>query len=82
MPMAQRSGQTDRTPFSEEEKRHLRERADVRISQLCNAAALVIILVALAAFVLGQGDSFYSQVGIMVSIALLAIAALNDPSLK
>lgn len=80
--MAQRSEQTDRTPLSEEEKRHLRERTNVRISQLCNAAALVIILVALAAFVLGRGDGFYSQVGIMVSIALLAIAALNDPSLK
>ena len=52
------------------------------ISRYCNYAALVIILVALASYVVGKGDVFFGQFGIMVSIALLAIAAINDPMRK
>lgn len=80
--MTDRNGHTEREPLTEEEKDRLRERTNLRISQLCSYVALVIILVALASFILGQSDGFYSQVGIMVSIALLAIAAINDPSRK
>lgn len=68
--------------LSEEEKRQLRERSNKCISRYCNYAALVIILVALASYVVGQGDMFFGQFGIMVSIALLAIAAINDPARK
>ena len=55
---------------------------DKCISRYCNYAALVIILVALASYVVGRGDVFFGQFGIMVSIALLAIAAINDPARK
>ena len=66
-----------RKALSEEEKEQLRDR-----SNYCNYAALVIILVALASYVVGKGDVFFGQFGIMVSIALLAIAAINDPARK
>lgn len=65
---------------TEEEKRALRKRTNVWISRFCSYAALVIILIALASFVLGAENGFFVQLGIMVSIALLAIAAINDPS--
>ena len=39
----------------------------------------MVVLVTFAAFILGVGNDFYSQCGIMVSIALLAIALINDP---
>lgn len=80
--MAKRNEQNDRPPLSEEEKGLLRERTNKGISRLCSYAALVIILVALASFILGKSDGFYAQIGIMVSIALLAIAGINDPSRK
>ena len=73
---------TKRKALSEEEKRQLRERSNKCISRYCNYAALVIILVALASYVVGKGDMLFSQFGIMVSIALLAIAAINDPARK
>lgn len=63
-------------------KKQLRERSNKCISRYCNYAALVIILVALASYVVGKGDVFFGQFGIMVSIALLAIAAINDPMRK
>ena len=72
---------TRRKALSEEEKEQLRERSNKCISRYCNYAALVIILVALA-YVVGKGDVFFGQFGIMVSIALLAIAAINDPARK
>lgn len=73
---------TRRRALSEEEKEQLRERSNKYISRYCNYAALVIILVALASYVVGKGDVFFGQFGIMVSIALLAIAAINDPTRK
>ena len=74
---------TRRKALSEEEKEQLRERSNKCISRYCNYAALVIILVALASYVVGKGDVFFGgQFGIMVSIALLAIAAINEPARK
>lgn len=73
---------TKRKALSEEEKQQLRERSNKCISRYCNYAALVIILVALASYVVGQGDMFFGQFGIMFSVALLAIAAINDPARK
>ena len=66
----------------EEEKDQLRSAVNAHISQYCNYAALVIILISLASFVLGQFDAFFVQLGIMISIALLAIAAINNPTRK
>lgn len=68
--------------LSEEEKDQLRSAVNAHISQYCNYAALVIILISLASFVLGQFDAFFVQLGIMISIALLAIAAINNPTRK
>lgn len=68
--------------LSEEEKELLRSDFNGKISYLCNWAALVIILVALASFVLGEFSLFFIQTGTMISIALLAIAAISNPKHK
>lgn len=70
----------NKNKLSEEEKDQLRSAVNAHISQYCNYAALVIILISLASFVLGQFDAFFVQLGIMISIALLAIAAINNPT--
>lgn len=70
---------TARTEIPEEEKIQLRKKTDSFISRVCSFAALVIILITFAAFILGKADGFYSQCGIMISIALLAISAINNP---
>ena len=72
----------NKNKLSEEEKDQLRSAVNAHISQYCNYAALVIILISLASFVLGQFYAFFVQLGIMISIALLAIAAINNPTRK
>lgn len=72
----------NKNKLSEEEKDQLRSAVNAHISQYCNYAALVIILISLASFVLGQFDAFFVQLGTMISIALLAIAAINNPTRK
>lgn len=72
----------NKNKLSEEEKDQLHSAVNAHISQYCNYAALVIILISLASFVLGQFDAFFVQLGIMISIALLAIAAINNPTRK
>lgn len=72
----------NKNKLSEEEKDQLRSAVNAHISQYCNYAALVIILISLASFVLGQFDAFFVQLGIMISISLLAIAAINNPTRK
>lgn len=72
----------NKNKLSEEEKDQLRSAVNAHISQYCNYAALVIILISLASFVLGQFDAFFVQLGIMISIALLAIAAISNPTRK
>lgn len=66
-------------PISEAEKIEMRDRVNARIAHWCSFAALVIILIDFAAFVIGQDDWFWTVAGIMLSIALLAIAMLNNP---
>lgn len=66
-------------PISEEERQQVRTRTNARIAHWCSFAALVIILIDFAAFVIGQADWFFTVAGIMLSIALLAIAMLNNP---
>ena len=68
--------------FLKRKKRRLRKNANSFISRYCGFAALVIILITFAAFILGQANAFYSQCGIMASIALLAISVINDPDRK
>ena len=80
--MAKRTSHHEQTRRSEEEKDALRARSNPRISQCCNYAALLIILVTFASYILGHADGFFFPIGIMASIALLAIAAVNNPSRK
>lgn len=65
--------------ISEEERQQVRSRTNARIAYICSFIALVIILIDLAAFAIGQADEFYTIAGIMIAIALLAIAMLNNP---
>ena len=51
----------NKNKLSEEEKDQLRSAVNAHISQYCNYAALVIILISLASFVLGQFDAFFLQ---------------------
>lgn len=67
-------------PITEAEKIEMRDRTNARIAHWCSFAALVIILIDLAAFVIQQDDWFWTVAGIMLSIALLAIAQLNNPT--
>ena len=66
--------------ISETERSQVRVRTNARIAHACSFLALVIILIDLAAFTIGQADRFYTTAGIMIAIALLAIAMLNNPT--
>lgn len=66
--------------ISEEQRTQVRARTNARIAHACSFFALVIILIDLAAFAIGQADEFYTTAGIMIAIALLAIAMLNNPT--
>lgn len=66
--------------ISETERTQVRVRTNARIAHACSFLALVIILIDLAAFTIGQTDRFYTTAGIMIAIALLAIAMLNNPT--
>lgn len=68
--------------ISEAEKIKLRKKVNALISRYCAFAALVIILITFAAFILGKANGFFSQCGIMISIALIALALINDPERK
>ena len=66
--------------ISETERTQVRARTNAGIAHACSFFALVIILIDLAAFAIGQADKFYTTAGIMIAIALLAIAMLNNPT--
>lgn len=68
---------TKHPKLTESEKRTLRTTTDLRITSLCCYAALIIILIDLAAFIVGAQSSFFMVVGIMVAIALLASAGIQ-----
>jgi len=68
--MTNKYEQKKSSEIPEEEKRKLRKKTNSFISRYCGFAALVIILITFAAFILGEADGFYSQCGIMASIAL------------
>ena len=63
---------------SEETRRQMHASFNDRISYLCKLAALVIAVVALATIVLGQEMPRFVLMGLCLSVALLAIAMLQD----
>ena len=68
------------TNLTEDEKADLRSETNSRVSHWCAWAALIIVLVSCASYILGQFDLFFIRLGIMVSIALLALALIKNPS--
>ena len=62
----------------DERRRDLHASLNERISYLCRLAALVMAVVALATMVLGQEMPRYVMMGLCLSVALLAIASLQD----
>lgn len=74
MPAA--ANQPDALP--DERRRDLHASLNERISYLCRLAALVMAVVALATMVLGQEMPRYVMMGLCLSVALLAIASLQD----
>lgn len=68
------------TNLTEDEKADLRNETNSRVSHWCAWAALIIVLVSCASYILGHFDLFFIRLGIMVSIALLALALIKNPS--
>lgn len=75
-----RGTKAPRAKISEEERTQVRSLTNSRIQHACSFAALVIILIDLAAYVIGEADHFFTTAGIMIAIALLAIGMLNNPT--
>lgn len=75
-----KANEDKRNKISETERTQVRVRTNARIAHACSFLALIIILIDLAAFAIGQADKFYTTAGIMIAIALLAIAMLNNPT--
>lgn len=67
-------------PHVEDKMAQVRKRTHARIAHWCSFAALVIIVIDFAAFVIGRADPFFAEAGIMISVALLAISALKNPT--
>ena len=65
-------------PASDEERRQMHASFNDRISYLCKMAALVVALVSLATIALGQELPQFVLMGLCLSVALLAIAMLQD----
>lgn len=63
---------------TEEERRQMQASFNNRISYLCKMAALVVALVSLATIALGQELPRFVLMGLCLSVALLAIAMLQD----
>ena len=64
--------------LDEERRRALHASFNRRISYLCKLAALVIAVVAFATIALGQEVPVFVLMGLCLSVALLAIAMLQD----
>lgn len=63
---------------TEEERRRMQASFNNRISYLCKMAALVVALVSLATIALGQELPQFVLMGLCLSVALLALAMLQD----
>lgn len=66
--------------FDDERRYDLQCSFNNRISYLCKLAALVIAVITFGSVVLGQDDLRFVILGLCLSIALLAIALLQDAS--
>lgn len=64
--------------LDEERRRALHASFNRRISHLCKLAALVIAVVAFATIAVGQETPKFVLMGLCLSVALLAIAMLQD----
>ncbi|BDE96974.1 hypothetical protein CE91St30_23070 [Raoultibacter timonensis] len=71
-----------RVEIDEDKRKDLHESFNNRISYVCKLAALVIAVVAFGSVILGQDDKTFVILGLCVSVALLAIASLQDNSGK
>ena len=67
-----------REPPSDEERQQMHASFNDRISYLCKMAALVVALVSLATIAPGQAPPQVVLMGLCLSVALLAIAMLQD----
>lgn len=65
-------------PDADRHREELRASFNDRISYLCKLAALVVAVVALATMALGQEMPRFVLMGLCLSVALLAIAMLQD----
>lgn len=63
---------------TDDERRQMHASFNDRISYLCKMAALVVALVSLATIALGQELPQFVLMGLCLSVALLAIAMLQD----
>ena len=63
---------------TDEERRQMHASFNDRISYLCKMAALVVALVSLATIALGQELPQFVLMGLCLSVALLAIAMMQD----
>ena len=68
----------DRGELDEERRRDLHASFNRRISYLCKLASLVIAVVAFATIAVGQEAPKFVLMGLCLSVALLAIAMLQD----
>lgn len=59
-------------------KEKLRESLNARISYLCCLAALVLAVLTFATTIIGQDNMVFIVLGLSLSIALLAIAGLQN----
>ncbi|WP_270299220.1 propionyl-CoA carboxylase subunit beta, partial [Eggerthella sinensis] len=67
---------------SDEERQQMHASFNDRISYLCKMAALIVALVSLATIALGQELPRFVLMGLCLSVALLAIAMLQDHQRK
>lgn len=67
-----------REPPSDEERQQMHASFNDRISYLCKMVALVMALVALATIALGREVPQFVMMGLCLSVALLAVAMLQD----
>lgn len=84
--MEKNQGHTDKPQGAErpekKKQQDLHETMNERISWLCRLAALIIAVVVFTTTILGQDDAVFVVLGLSLSIALLAIAGLQNHSKK
>ncbi len=78
--MDNRDHKDSSSPQQEDHPRSLHERVNERISFLCRIVALVIAVVIFATTILGQDNMPFVILGLSLSVALLAIAGLQNHS--